>query len=256
MKQKIGRVIKVFAYTLCIILLVCLTFLIVFYCVSCEEKYDNPDKYDEMFNYYDLSGDTVFSERKQTNNFSSQSYYSYLAAFPRKKPQYISEFNFYSMSDIGVFYAYFVYHLDENEFNKFETKMSNYKIEYNGQINTPIYDTEHFKYPTYVLTWMIDLESIEYVDEAGVAEYIMLDKENKNVINVFKVRENFEKVQKISSYDVFPSTFSISDIVPNEEANYSIHGTKNRGFSIYSFKDADGNQYIPDYDELKSQFLK
>lgn len=237
---------------ICFLLIITLLFL-----TSCGAKeYTDKDNYDLIFHSVVSSVGKIFELPKPVSllSFSEYAYCSYLALFPRTQPKEIADFYYLDGHGDGInfdpYIVYLVYHLNNTDFNNFENKLSNFKIEYDGQINTPIYDTEHFKYPTYILTWM---NAGNPMETYGIAEYVMLDKENGNVINVFKMCESFQDVQNISAYDIMPSAFEVADIIPEEKQNYNDF---HHGFSIYSFKDADGNQYIPDYDDLESQFLK
>ena len=205
--------------------LICLLFFIAFIFVLCSCGFGKTtDKKD-----YDLFFGNVLPTTLNTKNgfntgsllrFDEYSYCSYLALFPRTMPDDISEF-YYSYNraiNFDPYIIYFVYHLDKTEFERFESNLLDFKIEYNGQVNHPIYDTEHFKYPTYILTWM---NAGNPMETYGIAEYVMLDKANGNVVNVFKMCNSFQDVQIISDYDIMPSAFEVADIIPEEKQNYN-----------------------------------
>jgi len=91
----------------------------------------------------------------------------------------------------------------------------------------PIYDTEHFAYPAYILQWLDAAEKWEAL------EYIMLDEANHTAVFVFTTISMQEKVEKNSAYTTMPSTW---DILSSEQkmSREQLPDNHHAGFTIYA----------------------
>ena len=184
--------------------------------------------------------------------FGEYKFNSYLCAFPRTAPKELTEFYFYHDAFFGSkwYFIYFVYHLESDEFSAFSERLSNFTMEYNGKSNSPIYDTAHFAFPTYIFR----LNKSVINEECSDAEYIMLDEKESNIINIYI---NFPVPTEIKKenfkYNFLPNTMVWTDLIPEEKRFYG------RDFSVYDFggvsEDGELHFLIPDITEIEDQFL-
>lgn len=223
--------------------------IICFSLTSCVySSYSTKDK-KEFAKIYETYADSY--DEELALGFGEYHYGSYFCAFPREAPDEMTEYYFYhdSLFAWDEYVIYFVYHLERDAFSDFSDKLKEFKIEYNGISNSPVYDTTHFSLPTYIFT----LSETKSNGEYNRAEYVMLDEENLNVINVYTNYARESSIKENCKYDILPNSRLWKDLMPSNKT------TVDGYFSVYNFSNAteNGNDayVIPKLSEIENQFL-
>ncbi len=161
--------------------------------------------------------------------FGSYKLNSYLLLFPRETPSTLEEYYFRwePMMDVDGFAVYFTCKLTEENYVGFAEGLANFVMHTERGDIQPLYDTEHFQHPTYILQWLDADEKWE------VLEYIMLDEANHTAVFVYTTLGMQEKVEENSSYTTMPSGWDI--LSPEQKISKElIPNYHDEGFSIYA----------------------
>lgn len=161
--------------------------------------------------------------------YGEYKYNSYLLLFPRETPSTLEEYYFRwePMMDVDGFAVYFTCKLTEENYAGFAEGISNFAMHTEKGDIKPIYDTEHFQHPTYILQWLDADEKWEAL------EYIMLDEANRTAVFVYTTLGMQEKVEDNSSYTTMPSEWNI--LSPEQKMSEElIPNYHDEGFSIYA----------------------
>ena len=152
------------------------------------------------------------SKRESILGFGAYLYNSELILFPRQTPSTLKEFYFHwtPLIDIDGYAIYFTCELDEEKFVSFTDGLADFEVLTDSEPLKPIYDTEHFSLPTYILQWR------EVGQKHEVLEYIMLDEVNGTVVFIYTMGE-IEYIEERSSYTVTPTEMNFL------EGNFSIY---------------------------------
>ena len=152
------------------------------------------------------------SKRESILGFGAYLYNSELILFPRQTPSTLKEFYFHwtPLIDIDGYAIYFTCELDEEKFVSFTDGLADFEVLTDSEPLKPIYDTERFSLPTYILQWR------EVGQKHEVLEYIMLDEVNGTVVFVYTMGE-IEYIEEHSSYTVTPTEMNFL------EGNFSIY---------------------------------
>ena len=152
------------------------------------------------------------SKRESILGFGEYLYNSELILFPRETPSTLKEFYYHwtPFMDVDGYAIYFTCELDANNYSAFTEELSNFEVQTGTESLKPIYDTEHFSLPTYILQWS------EVGKKWEVLEYIMLDEANRTAVFVYTMSE-LEFIEEHSSYTVTPTEMNFL------EGNFSIY---------------------------------
>ncbi|MCH5172068.1 MAG: hypothetical protein J1F31_04520 [Erysipelotrichales bacterium] len=188
---------------------------------------------------------TLSARRNDLFGFGEYLYNSYLILFPRETPTTLTDFYFewHAGIDVDTYETYFTCQLDENNFNLFKEGLDGFSFSYEEFSEKPIYDTEHFDYPAYILQWMNPHQKWQ------VYEYILLDDVTSTIIFVYTMGW-LEPINKYSQYNIMPNCDQI-DVVDDSKKNYrdetiQINGLKLYdviGFSIYGWENSSNQKY-------------
>lgn len=197
---KIARIKKIIK-TIIALVLISLIIMTVFSCSS-EKKHisDYQYMYKGMVNLWNFhSSPNVDS----LLGFGAYLYNSELILFPRETPSTLQEYYFHWSAGIDYddYAIYFSCKLSESNYDAFSSGLENFELTDGEKTVKPIYDTEHFSLPTYVLQWKNQGKKCE------VLEYVMMDDENHTVVFVYTMWE-LELIEKNSDYDVIPNDMS------------------------------------------------
>lgn len=160
--------------------------------------------------------------------FGAYLYNSELVLFPRETPSTLKEFYFHwtPIMDVDGYAIYFTCELDAENYSAFADELADFEVLTASDSLKPIYDTEHFSLPTYILQWR------EVGGKWEVLEYIMLDDTNRTAVFVYTMGE-LELIEKHSSYTVTPTEMNFL------EGNFSIYnfigGDTNIDFESYTY---------------------
>ena len=170
-------------------------------------------------------------DREDIFGYGEYLYNSHMLLFPRETPSTLKEYYFYWSQSIDVDYygVYFTCQMTESDYDDFAEGMESFAMTTAEGIVSPICDTEHFAYPTYILQWLDEGEKFE------VLEYIMLDEENLTAVFVYTLGA-LEKIEENSAYAVTPRTM---DVLSSEQCesgfSFELPGIQQffSGFSLY-----------------------
>ncbi|MBR6577508.1 MAG: hypothetical protein IKK74_01045 [Clostridia bacterium] len=205
---------------------------------SCAEERTDIDDYQYMY-------DGIFKDwKKHTDTYEGQEnllgfgeylYNSELILFPRETPSTLKEFYYHwtPMMDVDGYAIYFTCELDANNYSAFTEGLSNFEVQTGTESLKPIYDTEHFSLPTYILQWH------EVGKKWEVLEYIMLDEANRTAVFVYTMNE-LEFIEEHSSYTFTPTEMHFL----------------NGNFSIYNYIETDVYFENCTYDNSFLEYLK
>lgn len=175
-------------------------------------------------------------------------YNSHLLLFPRDTPGTLKEFYFAWEAmgfDADGFAAYFTCEMTEADYAGFAQGLADFAITTDAGVLKPIYDTEHFQHPAYILQWL---------DADGkweALEYIMLDEANRTAVFVYNTIGMREKVEEHSTYATTPTTLDIlGGRVFHERSAMPFTYRPEDGFTIYAGFDT------AEYDLSFLEFLK
>lgn len=179
--------------------------------------------------YYQYIFERSESSRNGLFGYGEYKYNSYLLLFPRETPSMLEEYYFRwePLIDVDGFAVYFTCKLTEENYACFTDGLASFAMHTETGDIQPIYDTEHFQHPTYILQWLDADEKWE------VLEYIMLDEANSTAVFVYTMLGIPEDVEENSSYTTMPSEWNIlsreqkmsKDMIPSWHRD---------GFSIYA----------------------
>lgn len=182
----------------------------------------------------------------EVRTFGEGSYYSYLFSLPKTAPENTEIFEFVYEKDMyGRTSAYCVlsYKLSEEEFKSYCGTLANYALHYKYYNNKLLYTEDAFTYPAYVFEYMSeDGEDIP----GGVAEYVLLNSEENEVICVYYSECDYEKIEEKVGLPISPKDPSVESVTGGRENIIAWY----RGFSVYCFVNEKGEMTIPDTDEF------
>ena len=208
----------VIAYSL---LLAVVMLMIISFCIS-QESRTGTEHYQYIFERSESSRNGLFG-------YGEYKYNSYLLLFPREIPSTLDEYYYRCepMMDVDGYGVYFTCKLTEENYAGFAEGIENFAMHTEKGDFKPIYDTEHFQHPTYILQWLDADEKWE------VLEYIMLDEANHTAVFVYTTLGMQEKVEENSSYTTMPSEWNI--LSPEQKMSEElIPNYHDEGFSIYA----------------------
>lgn len=187
-----------------------------------QESRTGPEHYQYIFERSE-------SRRNGLFGYGEYKYCSYLLLFPRETPSTLDEYYYRCEPgpDVDGYGVYFTCKLTEENYAGFAEGIENFAMYTEKGDIKPIYDTEHFQHPTYILQWL-DVD-----DKWEVLEYIMLDEANSTAVFVYTMLGIPEDVEENSSYTTMPSEWNIlsreqkmsKDMIPSRHRE---------GFSIYA----------------------
>ncbi len=223
-----------------LIIPIILMFLTLAACDS-DEGYINTTDYNIIYNNVENVNKTLVkaAQKETLLEFDEYSYCSYMMLFPKEEPQNLGEFYFRWKESIDYdnYSIYFTYTLGEAEYKAFKEALATCTFSYEGYETKPVYTESHFEYPAYILTWTSDS------DHGGISEYIMLDDENRCVVNVYRLSTSFTSLQEVADYPVLPKESDFSAVSALCKPNATL--AKHSGFSVYSFPDSSGGYIFP-----------
>lgn len=205
-----------------------------------------PAHYQYTYAMIDEWNKSATNERADIFGYGEYLYNSHMILFPREKPGTLSEYYFYWAQSIDVDYygVYFTCQMNASGYAGFAEGMANFAMTTTDGTISPVFDTEHFEYPTYILQWLDEGEKWE------VLEYVMLDEERYTAVFVYTMGA-LDEIEEISSYTVTPKTM---DILPDEQKgtgfSFDLPGIQQyfSGFSIYDgFENATCDLSFLDY---------
>ena len=205
---------------------------------SCaEERTDINDyqyMYDGIFKDWKKHTDT-HEGQENLLGFGEYLYNSELILFPRETPSTLKEFYYHwtPFMDVDGYAIYFTCELDANNYSAFTEGLSNFEVYADTESLKPMYDTDHFSLPTYILQWR------EVGKKWEVLEYIMLDEANRTAVFVYTMSE-LEFIEEHSSYTVTPTEMHFL----------------NGNFSIYNYIETDVYFENCTYDNSFLEYLK
>ena len=190
-----------------------------------------PEHYQYTYEIREEWGKEMSKEAREYGLFGygEYKYNSYLLLFPRETPSTLEEYYFRwePMMDVDGFAVYFTCKLTEANYACFTDGLAIFAMHTETGDIQPIYDTEHFQHPTYILQWLDADEKWE------VLEYIMLDEVNHTAVFVYTTLGMQEKVEVNSSYTTMPSGWDI--LLPEQKMSEAlIPPYHDDGFSIYA----------------------
>ncbi len=172
------------------------------------------------------------NDRKNLFGYGEYLYNSHLLLFPRETPSTLDEYYFAWESmgfDVDGFAVYFTCRLDEAAWQGFTEGLANFAITMDIGVQRPLYDTEHFQHPTYILQWLDAGEKWE------VLEYIMLDAENRTAAFVYNTLGMREEIEENSAYITMPATLDLLGEQSRKGFTFDLDSLNKHfeGFSIY-----------------------
>ena len=191
------------------------------YYISHESR-TGPEHYQYIFERSESSRNGLFG-------YGEYKYNSYLLLLPRETPSTLEEYYFRwePLIDVDGFAVYFTCKLTEENYACFTDGLASFAMHTETGDIQPIYDTEHFQHPTYILQWLDADKKWE------VLEYIMLDEVNHTAVFVYTTLGMQEKVEDNSSYTTMPSGWDI--LLPEQKMSEAlIPPYHDDGFSIYA----------------------
>ena len=211
--------------------------LLLSFCSCAKERTEIADyqyMYDGIFKDWKKHTDT-HEGQENLLGFGAYLYNSELILFPRETPSTLKEFYYHwtPLMDVDGYAIYFTCELDANNYSAFTEGLSNFEVYAGTESLKPIYDTEHFSLPTYILQWR------EVGKKWEVLEYIMLDEANRTAVFVYTMSE-LEFIEEHSSYTVTPTEMHFL----------------NGNFSIYNYIETDVYFENCTYDNSFLEYLK
>lgn len=210
----------------CTLLLLWVVLMIGLMCMSGEVR-TGPEHYQYIFERSE-------SKRDGLLGYGEYMYNSYMLLFPRETPPTLEEFYFCwePLIDVDGFAVYFTCELTAENYAGFAAGLADFAMHTEQGEIRPVYDTEHFQHPTYILQWL-DVE-----EKWEVLEYIMLDEANHTVAFVYHTLCMADEVEENSAYTTTPSEWDI--LSPGQKQRGElIPAYHDEGFSIYAdFEDA------------------
>ena len=131
--------------------------------------------------------------------------------------------------DVDYYGIYFTCQLTEEDYAGFASGMANFTMTTKHGTIRPIYDTDNFEHPTYILQWL------DEGDKWEVLEYVMLDEENHTAVFVYTMGA-LEKIEEHSAYAVAPKTMKVlADEQQKTDFNFDLPSIQQyfSGFSVY-----------------------
>lgn len=225
--------------------------LVLAMCLSltgCIKTYSNVEDYSIIYENVKNANKT-FTKDAQVETllrWGEYMYCSYLLLFPRESPDGISEFQYYwgQSMDYDDYSIYFSYKLDNEEYQSFKSRISEFTISYKDQNNKPIFAADLFEHPAYIMSWSNDVEG------TGFCEYIMLDDKTHTIINVYKMFRSLQEIQETTQHNILPKNMNyaaISTLLPDN----IIHFAKHDGYSVYAFENENGEMFVPSIEDIK-----
>lgn len=196
--------------------------LMISVCLITQESRTGPEHYQYIFERSESSRNGLFG-------YGEYKYCSYLLLFPRETPSTLDEYYYRCepMMDVDGYGVYFTCKLTEENYACFADGLAHFVMHTEKGDIKPIYDTEHFQHPTYILQWLDVDEKWE------VLEYIMLDEANSTAVFVYTMLGIPEDVEENSSYTTMPSEWNI--LSPEQKMSKDMIPSWHReGFSIYA----------------------
>lgn len=187
-----------------------------------QESRIGPEHYQHIFERSESRDNGLFG-------YGEYKYCSYLLLFPRETPSTLDEYYFRCepMMDVDGYGVYFTCKLTEDSYAGFADGLANFAMHTDSGEIRPIYDTEHFEYPTYILQWL-DVE-----EKWEVLEYVMLDEKKHTAVFVYSMLGIRADIEENSSYTTTPSLLNVlskEQYMPDEMIGYP----NDRGFTIYA----------------------
>lgn len=212
-----------------------------------DEGYVNTTDYNVIYsNVENVNKTLVKAAQKETLlEFEEYSYCSYMMLFPRETPDNLGEFYFRWKESIDYdnYSIYFTYTLEKEDYENFKDALANCTFTYGDYENQPIYTDSLFEYPAYILTWTSDS------DFGGISEYLMLDDQNRTVINVYRLSTSLSSLDELANYAIMPKDSDFSAVYTLCKPNATL--AKHSGFSVYSFPDGKGGHFFPHAEDIK-----
>ncbi len=204
--------------------------LIPFTLSGCRQTRTNITDYQYIYDMVDDWNKTMlpYKNNEDIFGYGEYLYNSHLILFPRETPGTLKEFYFdwEQGMDFDFYAIYFTCELTKENYELFKEGLADFKLTTGAYAVSPLYDTEHFKYPAYILQWCYPGGKHE------VLEYLLLDDANNTVVFVYTM--NFlEEIKANSSYDVSPSEIDFL------EDYFSIYSRREDGTTVDTFKDAE-----------------
>lgn len=169
------------------------------------KEYIGPEYYQYTYTMIeDWNKSSLGTDREDLFGYGEYLYNSHMLLFPRETPSTLEEYYFYWMQSIDVDYygVYFTCQMSEEDYAGFASGMANFTMATpNGTIR-PVYDTDSFAHPTYILQWLNEGDKWE------VLEYVMLDEEKHTAVFVYTMGA-LEKIEEHSAYAVTPKTMAV-----------------------------------------------
>ncbi|MBQ7848223.1 MAG: hypothetical protein IJ343_00670 [Clostridia bacterium] len=200
--------------------------------LATKEERIGPEHYQYTYNVVeDWNRETLGSkyERENLFGYGKYLYNSHLLLFPRETPSTLDEYYFCWESmgfDVDGFAVYFTCRLDEAAWQGFTQGLADFVVTTPADRMKPLYDTEHFDYPAYILQWL------DVGEKWQVLEYILLDEAKHTAVFVYCTIGMEDVVEDHSTYRVTPDTWEILPkgvTVKQMPPNYRYKD----GFSIY-----------------------
>ena len=212
---------------------------------TCSKSYSGPNKYHMIYDHVKTANKsfTKDSQKETLLAFEEYAYCSYMLLFPREQPEDLGEFEFHWSQGIDYddYSIYFSYGLEEAVYRAFRDNLEDFAISWQGQTNRPVYTEDTFAYPAYILTWGTDL-----------CEYILLDDENCTVVNVYRMYDDLEEIQKDAAYKILPLSGDYDSVISLMEHTDFDAGPGVESWSVYGFqRDTDGRWMAPPLEELE-----
>lgn len=205
-----------------------------------------PEHYQYTYAMIEDWNKRTWNDREDIFGYGEYLYNSYMLLFPRETPSTLKEYYFYwsQLIDVDCYGIYFTCQMTEPEYVGFTEGMASFIMKTAAGTVRPIYDTEHFEYPTYILQWL------DEGDKWEVLEYVMLDEAKHTAVFVYTMGA-LEEIEENSAYAVTPKTM---DVLSGEQQGngFSFDLTNIQhyfmGFSIYdSFDTATYDLSFLDY---------
>lgn len=190
-----------------------------------------PTHYQYTYTMIEEWNKSATRDRKDIFGYGEYLYNSHMLLFPRETPSTLKEYYFYWMQSIDVDYygIYFTCKMTELEYAGFTEGIERFVMTTADGTICPIYDMEHFEYPTYILQWL---------DEGGkfeVLEYVMLDEANHTAVFVYTMGA-LEEIEENSAYAVTPKTMDVlSEEQQGMDFSFDLPDIQQffSGFSVY-----------------------
>ena len=190
-----------------------------------------PEHYQYTYAMIEDWNKRTLNDREDIFGYGEYLYNSYMLLFPRETPSTLNEYYFYWSQSIDVDYygVYFTCQMTESDYDDFIEGIKRFAVTTAEGTVSPICDTEHFEYPTYILQWLDEGEKWE------VLEFVMLDEAKHTAVFVYTMGA-LEKIEENSAYAVTPKTMDV--LVDGQQGNgfsFDLPSIQQcfSGFSIY-----------------------